>query len=280
MAVIKVFDRLPNVGDALFLVSNVITWVRYAESAPSGGTFVGVVFHRNGHDVYILNKTSAYKKYKTEATTDGDAYTNSEYYRNDGSKANTRGMMNIERASAYWSTHGRTPSANETIPAAANANPVTKTAFESSAYCKILRQTYASYEAYLDAGLGVKFPQEYGCFGLPNGKTITYALNNSAHPAFQYCAGITYNVDGLAAGDWYLPGVYEGTALMRDKVLSKVAATMTKFGGTAPTNSSYRWFAQRCYTANAWLFDGNNGCLTNSAVTNEIVAQAVAVLKV
>ena len=73
MAVIKVFDRLPNVGDALFLVNGVKTWVRYAESAPSGGTFVGVVFFRDGHKVYILNKTAASLKYKTENTADGTA---------------------------------------------------------------------------------------------------------------------------------------------------------------------------------------------------------------
>lgn len=278
MATIKVFDRLPNVGDALFLVSGVKTWVRYSESAPSGGTFVGAVFHRDGHKVYILDKTSTSKKYKTENTSDGSQYTNSEYYRKDGSNANSRGIMNTARGVAYWSTNGRTPTQNETIPASANSDPVTKAAFDSSAYCKILRQTYASYDAYIGEGMGVKFPQEYGCFGLPDGKTITYALNDSAHPAFQYCAGVTYSVDGLAAGDWYLPGVYEGTALMRDKVLSKVAATMTKFGGTAPTNSSGRWFAQRSNSSDAWNFYGGSGNLINGTCANERTVQAVSLL--
>lgn len=276
MAVIKVFDRLPSVGDALFLVSGVKTWVRYSESAPSGGTFVGVVFHRDGHKVYILDKSATTKKYKTENTADGTA--SSEYYRKDGSKANYRGIMNVARGVAYWGTNGRTPSANETIPSSNNSDPVTRSAFETSSYCKILRQTYASYEAYIGEGMGVKFPQEYGCFGLPDGKTITYTYNNSAHPAFQYCAGVTYNVDGLAAGDWYLPGVYEGTALMRDAVLTKVAATMTKFGGTAPNNSTYRWFAQRCDSEYAWFFNGDNGILNYNNCTYELTVQAVSLL--
>lgn len=276
MAVIKVFDRLPNVGDALFLVSGVKTWVRYSESAPSGGTFVGVVFHRDGHKVYILNKAATTKKYKTENTADGTA--SSEYYRKDGSVANYRGIMNTARGVAYWGSNGRTPSANETIPSRNNSDPVNRTAFETSAYCKILRQTYASYESYIGEGMGVKFPQEYGCFGLPDGKTITYALNDSSHPAFQYCAAINYSTDGLAAGDWYMPGVYEGTVLMRDRVLTKVAAIMTKFGGAVPNNSTYRWFAQRSNATSAWFFHGIHGILHSYYCTDEYAVQAVSLL--
>lgn len=178
MAVIKVFDRLPNVGDALFLVSGVKTWVRYSESAPSGGTFVGTVFHRDGHKVYILEKTDVSRKYKTENTTDGDAYTNNSYLRKDGSVAYWQGVMNTARGVAYWGSNGRTPTANEPVPAANDTTPVTRAAFDSSEYCALLRQTYATYEAYIGEGMGVKFPQEYGCFGLPNGKIITYALRD------------------------------------------------------------------------------------------------------
>lgn len=276
MAVIKVFDRLPNVGDALFLVSGVKTWVRYSETAPSGGTFVGTVFHRDGHKVYILEKTAVSRKYKTENTADGTASDN--YLRKDGSVANYRGIMNTARGVAYWGSNGRTPSANETIPSSNNSDPVNRTAFETSAYCKLLRQTYASYEAYIGEGMGVKFPQERGCFSLPSGKTITYQYNDSAHPAFQYCAAIDYSVDGLSAGDWYLPGVYEGTALMRDRVLTKVAATMTKFGGAAPNNSAHRWFAQRYGATSAWDFSGGNGYLNNGNCTYEVAVQAVSLL--
>lgn len=276
MAVIKVFDRLPNVGDALFLVSGVKTWVRYSESAPSGGTFVGVVFHRDGHKVYTLEKTAVSRKYKTENTADGTASDN--YLRKDGSVANYRGIMNTASGVAYWGSNGRTPSANETIPSSNNSDPVNRTAFETSAYCKLLRQTYASYEAYIGEGMGVKFPQERGCFSLPSGKTITYQYNDSAHPAFQYCAAIDYSVDGLSAGDWYLPGVYEGTALMRDRVLTKVAATMTKFGGAVPNNSTTRWFAQRSGATGAWFFYGYYGSLNFVYCTYEFTVQAVSLL--
>lgn len=277
MAVIKVFDRLPNVGDALFLVSGVKTWVRYSESAPSGGTFVGVVFHRDGHKVYILEKTAVKRKYKTENTADGTASDN--YLRKDGSLANYLGIMNTARGVAYWGNGGRTPTANETIPAATNREPVNKTAFDSSEYCALLRQTYATYEAYIGEGMGVKFPQERGCFSLPSGKTITYTYNDSAHPAFQYCAAIDYSVAGLSAGDWYLPGVYEGTALMRDRVLTKVAATMTKFGGAAPNNSEGRWFAQRSSATGALYFNSLFASLYDRFFcTYELTVQAASLL--
>ena len=278
MAVIKVFDRLPNVGDALFLVSGVKTWVRYSESAPSGGTFVGTVFHRDGHKVYTLERTAVTRKYKTENTADGDAYTNSSYLRKDGSVAYWQGVMNTAKGVAYWGSNGRTPTANEPVPAANDTTPVTLDAFTNSSYCALLRKTYATYEAYIGEGMGVKFPQEHGCFSLPDGKTITYALNDSSHPAFQYCAAINYSVGGLAAGDWYMPGVYEGTALMRHRVLTKVAATMTKFGGAVPNNSTHRWFAQRCNATNAWLFNGSYGSLFNVTCTNEYTVQAVSLL--
>ena len=287
MAVIKVFDRLPSVGDALFLVSGVKTWVRYSESAPSGGTFVGTVFHRDGHKVYIIDKNAVKKMYKTENTADGTS--NNQYLRKDGSKCTWQGVINVSRGVTYWSTSGRTPESNETIPAADNSNPVTRTAFESSQYCSLLRKTYASYESYIGEGMAVKFPQEYGCFSLPDGKTITYTYNDSAHPGFQYCAGVTYNVDGLAAGDWYMPGVYEGTALMRKNVLAKVNPTMTKFGGTVISDNSvwpvpsgldnaYRWFAQRCNSEGAWNFSGYCGSLSPGTCTGEFTVQAVSLL--
>lgn len=264
MAVIKVFDRLPSVGDALFLVSGVKTWVRYSESAPSGGTFVGVVFHRDGHKVYVVNKAqpSSSMAYKTSNTADGTA--KSTYLRKDGGISGYRGVINVGRAAAYFGDGGRTPSSNEPIPAADYADPVTRTAFNSSSYCKLLRQTYASYEAYLGEGMAVKFPQEYGCFGLPDGKTITYTYNNSAHPAFQYCAGVTYGYDGLAEGDWYLLGVYEAVLLFTGRNLSKVNATLTKFGGNTLSQSGTYWLAQRYTDSNAWFYYGPMGALAGN----------------
>ena len=298
MAVIKVFDRGVAVGDILFLDSSSpkkklflrasevpqsanltqkLNGVSISYTAPY--TAVGVVFHVDGRKVYVINKTSGGSlKYKTSNTADGQS--SDWYYRKDGSMANNRGIMNVARGVAYWGSNGRTPSTNETIPASNNSDPVNRTAFETSAYCKLLRQTYASYESYISEGMGVKFPQEAGCFGLPNGKTITYTYNDANHPAFQHCAGVNYGVDGIGAGDWYLPGVYEGTALMRDAVLEKVNASMALISGASISNGSYRWFAQRFISEDAWSFGGNGGNLHYSTCTYEFTVQAVVLLEV
>ena len=296
MAVIKVFDRGVSVGDILFLDSSTpkkklflrasevpasanltqkLNGVSISYTAPY--TAVGVVFHVDGRKVYVINKTSGGSlKYKTEQTADGTA--NNSYLKKSGVVTNNRGIMNVARGVAYWSTNGATPTAN--VPLQVAGDPVTRTAFETSEFCKLLRQTYASYESYISENSGVKFPQEYGCFGLPDGKTITYTYNDANHPAFQHCAGVNYGVDGLGAGDWYLPGVYEGTALMRDAVLEKVNASMALISGASISNGSYRWFAQRCNASGAWFFYGGSGTLNDDGVTGEYTVQAVVLLEV
>ena len=296
MAVIKVFDRGVAVGDILVIDSSTNPkklFLRASEYPITGNytqklngvtrsfvapyTTVGVVIHVDGRKVYVLNKTSGGElQYKTENTADGAS--NSTYLRKDGSIANYRGILNTARGVTYWGSEGRTPSANEPVPAATNSDPVNRTAFETSEYCKLLRQTYASYESYIGDGMGVKFPQEYGCFGLSSGKVITYQYNDSKHPGFQHCAAVDYGVDGIAAGDWYMPGVYEGTALMRDAVLAKVNASMSKIGGATVSNGSNRWFAQRGNDKSAWHFNGNYGNLFSSDCTYARVVQAVVLI--
>ena len=301
MAVIKVFDRGAAVGDILYLDSSTNKKKLFARpsevsSLPTSGTYtqvmngvsitytapftpVGVVFHVDGRKVYVINKTSGGSlQYKTSNTADGTS--NSTYLRKDGSVAYYRGIMNVARGVAYWGPNGRTPSANETVPAPTNSDPVNRNAFETSSYCKILRQTYANYESYISEGMGVKFPQEYGCFGLPDGKTITYEYNDANHPGFQHCAGVDYGADGVGSGDWYMPGVYEGTALMRDAVLAKVNASMSLINGAEISNGTYRWFAQRYDVTNAWFFDGSGGVLGGGYCTYAFTVQAVVLLEV
>jgi len=288
--VIKVFDRGVIVGDALFLDNNSPkrkVFLRYSEldSVPSGYTFVGVVFNVKNNVAKILNKTAVNTKYALLGYSDGMA-TSSEYKKKTGAVTNYRGIMNVARGVAYWATNGRTPTANVPIVEDGNNNPVSRASFESDTYCTTLRSTYANYESYIKENYGVMYPQNYGCFNLPDSKTLqaTYATqmdgSNPKYPAFYHCYNINYNSDGLNTGQWFLPNVWDGCELMRDDVLAKVAATMTKLGGSVPNNSTYRWFAQRYGTSHAWFFSGNGGVLDGYAVTDEFCVQAVTLLTV
>ena len=137
----------------------------------------------------------------------------------------------------------------------------------------------------------VVYPQKYGCFALPSGKAMTekYARMTAPtkaggdqykYPALYYGYTKSFGVDGLDFGDWYLPGVAEGTMLMKDKTLAALAPSISKMGTTAINNSTYRWFAERYNVSIAWFFSGNNGFLNYGYVSYRYRCQAVALLEI
>ena len=241
-----------------------------------------------------------YRFYNASATgctiahiTWGDMPESSVYWRGErGFYTNNRGVMNIARTKAWATGSGREPSVQEPVgPRAGNDDPVKPSAFAESEYCANLRAAYASYEEYLEKCYLVVRPQKYGCFGLPSGKELTmrYALKTAPtkgggtkykFPFLYYCYNTTYGVDGLDYGDWFAPGVLEGTDMMLDATVNAVAATQRKVGGTTVLdNSTPQWFAQRCNVINAWIFYGSYGVLTNSFVAGGNRAQAVTLLE-
>jgi hypothetical protein len=133
-------------------------------------------------------------------------------------------------------------------------------------------------------------PQKYGCFALPDGAAMAerYARktaptkdggNKYKYPALYYGYNRTYGVDGLDYGDWHLPGVLEGTELMKDACLAALAHSVTKMGTTAINNSTYRRFAERYNVDHAWFFNAFYGYLDNGSVYGAYRSQAVALLK-
>ncbi len=137
----------------------------------------------------------------------------------------------------------------------------------------------------------VMCPQKYGSFALPDGKTLCrqYAMLKAPtkdggekykFPAMNYCYNMAYEADGLRMGDWFLPGVVEGTRLLHDNTLDVITPTITKMAGTAINNSTYRWFAQRYIGYYARFFNGTGGTLNYYSVNGSIRAQAVALLQI
>ena len=198
-------------------------------------------------------------------------------------------IMNDARGAAYYGTNGRTPTEN--VPLNSNAGIVKKSAFDSSPYCQLLRDTYGTYKEYIHQEYRVACPQKLGVFGMLSGKELTdkygpmtaptkAGSTKYKYPALWYGYNKSFGVDGLDFGDWYLPGVAEGAMLMRDETLAALSPSISKMGTTAINNSAYRWWAQRCNVYNAWLFGGNDGYLYGTGVYFALRAQAVALLEI
>ena len=198
-------------------------------------------------------------------------------------------IMNDARGASYYGTNGRTPSAD--VPLNANAGIVNKSAFDSSPYCQLLRDTYGTYKEYIHQEYRVAYPQKLGAFSLPSGKELTAKYGPMTaptktgstkykFPALRYGYNKSFGVDGLDFGDWYLPGVAEGAMLMRDETLAALSPSISKMGTTAINNSTTRWCAQRYNVNNAWLFYGYYGTLSINGVNYSTRAQAVALLEI
>lgn len=223
-------------------------------------------------------------------TTWGDMPANSWYKKLNGQTTNYRGLMNIARGAAYWSTEGRVPTTDIAVGSeASNTDPVKREEFNTSAFCTAIRNHYKTYEAYLHGEFGIPYPQKWGCFGLPHAKELTlkYALktastkdggNKYKFPAMYYAYSTTYGIDGLDFGDWYLQGVHEGVQFMDDANIAVINRTLSKMGKSTISNSTARWFAQRYGAYYAWIFYGNYGSLPGNYVYSAFRARALALL--
>lgn len=214
--------------------------------------------------------------------------TNVNGFRVNGRMTDQR-IMNNARGAAYYSTNGATPSAD--VPINAAGTIVNKTAFDSSPYCRLLRDTYGTYQEYIHCEYRLQYPQKLGVFSLPDGKELTVKYGPMTaptksggtkykFPALRYGYNKSFGVSGLDFGDWYLPGVADGVMLMRDETIVALAPSISKMGTTTITNSTHRWFAERCSVGGAWFFSGRYGLLGVNDVYGAHRAQAVALLEI
>ena len=102
-------------------------------------------------------------------------------------------------------------------------HPVSYACFNSN-YCKILRDTFATYDEYIEANM-VKLPCGAGGYVVdsPSGKENTYKLADCKlddgtvlYPAANLTASINVNAPKLGAGNWWLPSAAEMAEIMRD----------------------------------------------------------------
>ena len=259
--------------------ATITEWWAYADEA-------------NNRVVVQRDNCTNYKFYNCSGLTHitwGDMPENSNAGFRASGLASDQRIMNDARGAAYYGTNGATPSAD--VPLNAAGTIVKKTDFDSSPYCKLLRDTYGTYQEYIHREYRLQYPQKLGVFSMPGGKELTAKYGPMTaptkaggtkykYPALYYGYNKSFGVDGLDFGDWYLPGVAEGAMLMRDETIADLAPSISKMGTTAINNSTHRWWAQRSYVNSAWFFYGTYGTLNYYYVYGTYRAQAVALLEI
>lgn len=197
------------------------------------------------------------------------------------------GVMNVEKAVAYYSTNGKTPTANWPLN---SVDYVTRAAFDSSAYCADLRAAYGTYENYI-AHSRVMWPHpRYGVFALPDAETMTARYGPATFtkkdgtdavkfPALNYATEIGFGTGAFAVGKWHLSDVTEGVMYMDDVVYAKLREAQTRMNTVALLNTQYRWFARRYGAYSAWIFFGSSGLMYFSYVFSAFRCKAVTLLK-
>lgn len=202
------------------------------------------------------------------------------YRKTNGKSTNYRGLMNFEGAVSYWSTNGRTLSANVAVHSeAGNTDPMKLSEFQSSQYAADIRAYYKTYEAYLRGEFGIQSVLKVGAFALPDGEALTAKYGPMMAPtksggtkAIFPSLNWAYNQGG------HLWDVTEGVLMMEDANLAVINATQTKAGKVTLANSSYRWFAERYDVNYAWLFYGYTRNLSSISVYSTFQVGAVALL--
>lgn len=179
-----------------------------------------------------------------------------------------------------------------------NTLPVTKVDFTDNPYCKLLRDTFASYDEYLNSMM-VKYPCGAGgaITESPCGKENTYKLadctfldnttvtggQSPLYPAANWAASISLNAPKLGKGNWWLPSAAEITEIMRDitystqsweanpdiinLVLQKLTSIVNSGWYMLPARTS-RWTSSMCIGSTVYYYSGATGTLYGYAENN------------
>ena len=192
--------------------------------------------------------------------------------------------MNLEKAVAYNTASGSTPTANVAVN---STTIVKKAAFDESEYCADLRAFYGTYEAYIAANM-VKYPHpNYGAFAMIDADEMTRLYGSATFtkkdgtdgvkfPALHTATSVGYGSGKYAQGKWHLSDITEGMEYMDDVTMAKIAAAQTRMNTTLLTNTVGRWFARRYNAHSAWFFSSTFGHLATTNVYNALRCQAVS----
>ena len=194
-------------------------------------------------------------------------------------------IRNVEKAVAYYSTNGTTPSADLPVN---TTTYVKRTDFYTSSYCAALRAFYGTYEAYMAANaIEPTQTRDAGFFSLPDGQEAARRWGNATFtkkdgvtvaykfPVIHYGLTVGYGSGKFALGKWFTD---DDAAFLEDSVLAKMQEAQRRMNTTVITNSVSRWLSRRYYVYYGWFFYGSYGTLSHSYVYHAYRVQAVALI--
>ena len=165
--------------------------------------------------------------------------------------------------------------------------------------CPTLYAYYGGdYDRYMDDNM-IKYPAGAGAMAafagdgksvceraesityVPRGESAAVPMFTSIHDAKTRKAHSTISVDGMNAGDWYIPGydeIYGIFSQMTTDGNDVINKAFTNSGSSARSLSASRWVPARYYGNNAWLLY-NLGCTGGNPFYSSGQAVAVALLE-
>lgn len=204
-------------------------------------------------------------------------------------------LWNTDRAKRYMTSSGNIGSPTDSLTSTGIYSETNWNALPSGS---ILKKTYITYDNYLQNML-LKYPASSGAVNVFSGAAkaacdlmdqVTYTpydggervnMFSAVHFAKTLKAHPTASVDGMNAGDWYMPGIDEAFEIFREMKTDgsdKINSSFVKSGGSSTSLSTNYWVVSRFGYYSAWLLY-NNGSMNNTTFYNNPRAKAVATLE-
>ena len=277
------------------------------------GTHQYHVYARNGelilsHDTYTTYLAVAATGVKVTQRVGTELAATSAILRFNGQKTGEGAVVNLDRALIYFRADNSTAIYNPTseLTSIKRGYPVCLPAYLGTSqyrvegdvqkdYCAILRAYYGEGEDgwinFMETGVFAVRPSYQGIDNTAiygDGPTNTYKLagqtvedhdGNSApfYPAFDAVAAVSFDADGLRAGEWYIPKIGEvvelkfgitypakyvtgtGSVNVAAADADLLTRAYDKCGLTQIANNTYAWSSSRYNAYGAWIFSGGYG---------------------
>lgn len=252
-------EKLPNpigVDSVVVVADNNVDYRQYSSIINSSGTTTGITSNQN-----MCNFLPAY-------TT---------LLRNNSGNGYRVGFIK-DRLLEYYATNTTIANPTEMVPVNSANDIVSKTQFEENQYCADLRDSYGTFEKYIESVM-LAWPSNEGNQVNMNGTGKEYTellaarkhknlsgTETATYPAATYSSGVGYEAEGLEEGNWYMPDAIEFFEIFNDMKVNGtdiVNATQKRATGSAFSLSVARWLPARPSSNYAWYISGGGASSGN-----------------